>query len=295
MEIKNLSIINKDNILKNGHFDFLAHSAIDHLENVFTFCDNSQFIDVILRNKSIKSLITKPEFANYFTNKNIGLIISEEVRMDFFKIHNFLELKISDFSTIIGKNNVIHKSCIISERNVIIGDNCIIEPNVLIHSDVEIGDNVIIRSGSIIGGEGFQYSKNNAEVIRVKHFGKTIIQNNVEIKELCTIHKALFNWDSTFIGEHTKIDSHSHIGHSNKIGNKVYLCSHSNISGNTIVGDECYVGPGVNIPNRLKIGFKAKLSVGATITNDINNELTVSGNFAIPHDIYINHVKSLLK
>ncbi len=295
MELKYLDIINREKVLVNGGFEFLGHSVVDNIENLFTFCDNFEFIDIIIKNKNITSVITKPEFADYFTGKNIGLVISEEVRMDFFKIHNFLEYKITPFETIIGQNNKIHKSTIISENNVIIGNDCIIEPNVVIHPNVEIGNNVIIRTGTIIGGQGFQFSKNNANVLRVNHYGKTVIQNHVEIKELCTIHTALFNWDSTFIGEYTKIDAHTHIGHSNKIGKKVYLCSHANISGNSIVEDDCYVGPGVNIPNRIKIGYKAKLTVGATITNDINSETKVSGNFAIPHDIYIQHIKSLVR
>ena len=66
-----------------------------------------------------------------------------------------------------------------------------------------------------------------------------------------------------------------------------------NISGNSIIGDDCYVGPGVNIPNRVKVGEGSKLTVGATITKDVPNMKTVSGNFAIAHDKYLNHIKKI--
>ncbi len=295
MELTQLELINKENILINGNFNQLGHSVVNNIENLFTFCDQFKYIDIINSNNNITSVITRPDFAEYFLNMNKGVIVSNDVRMDFFKIHNYLRLRTPQFQTTFGIGNNIDKSCIINNFNVTIGNNCTIEPNVVIHSNVEIGDGVIIRSGSIIGGQGFQFWKNSLDVLQIEHFGKTIIKNNVEVKELCTIHRALFNWDSTFIGENTKIDAHSHIGHSNKIGNKVYICSHSNISGNSMIEDDCYIGPGVNIPNRIKIGNKAKLSVGSTITNDIDNELIVSGNFAIPHHLYINHIKSLLK
>jgi UDP-3-O-[3-hydroxymyristoyl] glucosamine N-acyltransferase len=294
MELIHLDIIKKK-IINNGYFDSLGHSVVKHIQNLLTFCDQVEYVETIINNKNISSVIIKPEFIDYFKNYKIGIVISDDPRMDFFKIHNFLGLKFPNFDSIIGDNNNIHESCIISKSNVVIGNNCIIEPHVVINSNVEVGDDVIIRAGSIIGGQGFQFWKNTSEVLKIKHNGKTIIQNNVEVKELCTIHSAVFDWDSTIIGEFTKIDAHTHIGHSNKIGRKVYLCSHSNISGNSIIEDECYIGPGVNIPNRLKVGFKAKLTVGATITNDIMKETTVSGNFAIPHDIYIKHIKSLMK
>jgi UDP-3-O-[3-hydroxymyristoyl] glucosamine N-acyltransferase len=294
MELKNINSI-KDKIVSDGYFHSLGHSVVDCIEDLLTFCDNYEYIQSILTNKNISSAIIKPEFIDHFKNCKIGLVISDDPRMDFFKIHNYLDSKLPYFESIIGKNNQIHESSIISSGNVKIGNNCIIEPNVVINPNVEIGDDVIIRAGSIIGGQGFQFWKNISEVLQIQHFGNTIIKNNVEVKELCTIHSAVFNWDSTIIGEFTKIDSHSHIGHSNKIGKKVYLCSHSNISGNSIIEDECYIGPGVNVPNRLTVGFKAKLTVGATITNDIMEGTTVSGNFAIPHDIYIKHIKSLFK
>ena len=136
--------------------------------------------------------------------------------------------------------------------------------------------------------------ENKYPVLKIEHFGKTIIGNRVELKEFVTVHTAVFNWDSTIIREETKIDAHSHIGHSNKIGKKrVYLCSHSNISGNSIIENDCYIGPGVNIPNRLKVCENSKITVGSTITKDVSKNTIVSGHFAIPHEKYIRHIKKI--
>ncbi len=289
-EIKNLC---SGNMISNGNFEYLGHANLGHKKNLLTFCDDIKYLPVILKNKCVSSLITFPEHIDSFRDKNIGLISSKSPRLDFFKVHNNLEIKNKNFSTKIGKNTSFSNTCIISKNNVSIGKNCFIEDNVIIHSNVKIGNNVIIRAGSILGGQGYQFWKYDNNILSVKHFGKVEINDNVEIKEFCTIHSALFNWDKTSVGLNTKIDAHSHIGHANKIGNNVYICSHANLSGNSIIENNCYIGPGVNIPNRIKIGEGSKLTVGSTITKDVKAFEVVSGNFAINHKKFISHIKNI--
>tara|TARA_R110002051_G_scaffold223996_1_gene287178 strand:- start:9962 stop:10861 length:900 start_codon:yes stop_codon:yes gene_type:complete len=295
MRLKEIEKIIKGKIIKDGTFNELGHSNISNLERLLTFCDNVNFIDAILNNNKISSVITTNEISKAFIHKNIGIICSDNPRFDFFLIHNFTALKNIDYKTVIGNNTHVSEHCIISKNNVKIGDNCYFEEGVVIRGNVKIGNNVTIRSGSIIGGQGFQYWKSKESVLKINHFGNVEIADNVEIKEFCTLHLALFNWDATIIGEDTKIDAHTHIGHANQIGKRVYICSHANISGNSIIEDNCYIGPGVNIPNRLRIGHNTKLSVGATLTKNAISGETLSGNFAISHDKYIKHIKSISK
>ena len=42
-----------------------------------------------------------------------------------------------------------------------------------------------------------------------------------------------------------------------------------------------------------RIGEKAKVSIGAVVTRDVPSGTTVSGNFAIPHDRFLNHLRSV--
>lgn len=282
------------NIVKDGSFSNLGHIVVDNQENLLTFCDDKNYLDIAKNNKNISSLICLPEMVNEFKDYNFGIISSNIPRETFFKIHNLLIPNIKKQNTLIAKSAQISKQSIISNFNVEIGENCIIEDNVIIKPNTIIKNNSIIRSGSIIGGEGFQFWKTiDGKILSIKHWGNVIIGNNVEIKEYCTIHQAVFLWDSTIIGDFTKIDAHCHIGHGNHIGKKVYLCSHSNISGNSIINDNAYIGPGVNIPNRIEIGESAKVSVGSTVTTNIKDNIAVSGNFAILHKKYLNHIKNI--
>lgn len=295
IELKKIKSFYTGKLISNGKFENLGHSNIIHKRNLLTFCDDIKFLPIILKNDCVTALITYPEYIESFKEKKIGLISSKAPRLDFFNIHNGSGLKNKDFSSKIGKDSNISSTSKISKNNVSIGNNCFIEDNVVIHPNVKIGNNVIIRAGCILGGEGYQFWKHENKILSVKHFGKVVINDNVEIKEFCTIHKALFNWDITSVGLNTKIDAHAHIGHANKIGNNVYVCSHANISGNSVIEDNCYIGPGVNIPNRINISKESKLSVGSTITTNISDGKTVSGNFAIEHEKYLEHIKKISK
>lgn len=105
----------------------------------------------------------------------------------------------------------------------------------------------------------------------------------------------MYKDESTSIGPYTKIDSHVHIGHGNKIGCNNLICSHANISGNTIIKDRAYIGPGVNIPNRLLIEDGSRVLVGSTVTKNTEKNSTVSGNFAIDHSKHLKSVKDSSK
>lgn len=281
-------------IVKEGNFLNLGHVVVNNQKELLTFCDDENYINTVKTNPTISSLICLPEMVDKFKNSNLGIISSSSPRETFFKIHNLLDPGFEAQPTLIPKTTHISKKALISKFNVKIGENCIIEENVIIRPNVVIGNNSIIRAGSIIGGEGFQFWRTlNNEILTIKHYGGVLIGDNVEIKEYCTIHKAVFLWDLTTIGNFTKIDSHCHIGHGNRIGEKIYICSHSNISGNSIINNNSYIGPGANIPNRIEIGEFSKTSVGSTVTKNVPSHITVSGNFAIPHKDYLNHIKSI--
>ncbi|TJX13638.1 UDP-3-O-(3-hydroxymyristoyl)glucosamine N-acyltransferase [Tissierella creatinini] len=291
-------IINEDAILKtDGFFDILAQCTISSDKKILTYLEDINYLQFINKNPGISCVICKPEHINYIENKSIGIVCTEHPKLYFFKIHNELVNKNqndkSKFKTAVGENCYISPLAYINDHNVIIGNNVIIEEFVAIKKNVHIGDNCIIRSGSIIGSEGFEFKRVMHESIyTVKHAGTTIIEDNVEIKELCTIHQAVFEWDYTKIGEYSKLDAHTHVGHATKIGRRVMIGSHGNLAGNIQIQDDVYIGPGSTISNRLNVGENSKVSLGSVVTKDVENDTIVTGNFAINHDIFITDLKN---
>ncbi len=286
-------------LVKDGDFDILSQCTLKSSQRALSFLEDIRFINYINTNKSISCIICKPELVELVENEELGIICSTHPKLTFFQIHNNL-VKMSNneknYSTEIGENCIISPLASIASKNVIIGDNVLIEENVVIRENVKIGNNSIIRAGSIIGGQGYELKRNGeSSILRVNHVGKVLIEDFVEIKEFCSIHLAVFDWDYTKIDEYSKLDAHTHIGHATKLGKRVMVGSHCNLAGNINIGDDVYVGPGVTISNRLNISKKSRISIGSVVTKDVSIGEVVTGNFAIPHEIFINDLKEKIK
>lgn len=286
-------------IKQDGNFKNLGQCIVEQPE-LLTFIDDMKFLESLLENKSISCIITNEQIycelkknSNIFFKK-IGIVVTENPRYEFFKLHNRLKL-----STLTIRDNEISRKSNISKNAIIQGNNIKIEDDVIIEDFAIIKDNVHIKKGAIIrnycvvGGEGFEFKKEKDKILRVKHFGGVIIGENVEIKEYVTVHKAVFNWDNTIIGKNTQIDAHSHIAHGVKLGKMVLIGSHSNLAGNINVEDYSYIGPGSTLSNRITVNYGTKISLGSVVTKDTAPNSHISGNFAIDHNKFIEHIKEI--
>ena len=145
MRLKDFKDDIKGQIVRDSIFSQLGHSSVSKIKNLLTFCDDENYVDVILNNNNINCVITTSNLANNFNMKNLGLIISKDPRLDFFSIHNKTSIKIKRKKTEIGFNFKKGSNCQIASNNVVIGNNCYFEDGVIIHENVEIGDDVIIE------------------------------------------------------------------------------------------------------------------------------------------------------
>jgi len=279
---------------RDGEFEILAPCTTQTDKKILTFFETPKYLNNINSNTNISCVICKSEHMCLFENESIGILCAEQPKLLFFKLHNELVKKdaTSERMTIIGENCRISNLANIAATNVVIGHDVVIEEFVSIKENVSIGNNCIIRAGSIIGGQGFEFKRNGyVDILSVIHVGTTIIENDVEIKELCSIHQAVFSMDCTRIGEFSKIDANSHIGHATKLGKRVLIGSHGNLAGNVCVEDDVYIGPNVTISNRLLIGKRSRISLGSVVTKNVTDDITVTGNFAIDHTIFIKDLK----
>jgi UDP-3-O-[3-hydroxymyristoyl] glucosamine N-acyltransferase len=288
--LNNILSINYQN---NNEFGFLGLSNTD-LPNSLSFFDDERYLKQLNENRNISGVfvhaINKEKISS---EKNI--IIVEDPRWCYFTLYNDLAKKNKrKFSTIIDQSSNIHSTAFVAETNVIIGKNCIIHPNVTILDDVEIGDNCIIQSGTVIGSEGFEYKKTNRGILGVYHDGKVIIENNVEIGANNAIAKG-FSYRQTIIKEYTKTDNLVHIAHAVQIGKRCLLTASAMIAGSVTIEDDVWIGPNASISSGIHINEKAFITIGAVVTKDVMSNEKVSGNFAIPHDIFLNFIKKLIK
>jgi UDP-3-O-[3-hydroxymyristoyl] glucosamine N-acyltransferase len=178
---------------------------------------------------------------------------------------------------------------------VTIGDAVVIEEFASIKENTVIGDGSVIRSGVVIGSEGFEIKKYRIEegetVFTVKHLGGVIVGKNVEIMNNSSIEKAIYPWDDTVISDGCRFDNLVLIGHASRMGKRVFIAGESVIAGNVTIGDDVWIGVGATVSNRIVIGNNARVSLGAVVTRDVPENTTVSGNFAVEHSKFIEHLK----
>ncbi len=151
----------------------------------------------------------------------------------------------------IGNNVVIHPFTYIGE-NTKIGNDVIIYPRVTIYKNTDIGNRVILHSGAVIGADGFGYYRENNQHIKIKHIGKVIIEDDVEIGANTTIDRAML--DETVIKKGSKIDNLVMIAHNCIVGERTIFAAQVGLAGSTKVGNDVILAGQVGVADHIKIG-----------------------------------------
>jgi UDP-3-O-[3-hydroxymyristoyl] glucosamine N-acyltransferase len=279
-------------IIREGDFNSLGLIVSSPGIKILTYLDDKKYLDKM--SKYVNAILTYKEFAS-FIGDEVAMAICDNPRAKFFEFHNYLVNKNNNyvrksFQTKIGNACKISSMAFISEKNVKIGNRVTIEEFVSIKENVAIGDDVVIRAGSVIGGEGFEYKKDD-QVINVIHGGGVIIENDVRIHHNCCIDKAVFPWDNTVISEGSRLDNGVYIAHGVKLGKRCFITGNVVIGGRTIIGDDTKIGFNATISNGLCIGHKSYIHLGAVVTKNLEQESNVSGNFAIDHNKFIDFIR----
>ena len=115
----------------------------------------------------------------------------------------------------IGDGTTLHPGAVIGDR-CRTGKDCTIHPHAVLYAGVVLGDRVEVHAGTVLGGDGFGYRQIDGRHVKVPHTGRLEIDNDVEIGSNCTIDRATF--ETSRVGEGTKIDNLVMIGHNNQIG-----------------------------------------------------------------------------
>ena len=257
------------------------------------FIEDAKYIESIPPNATM--IIASDKVEKTLLQGSYGLCFVPNPRIVFFKLHNYLSQREGymrrKVKTEIGANCRISPMSSIAEYNVKIGNGVVIEEFVVIRENTVIGDRGIIRAGSIIGGQGFEFKRDGFGIIAVEHCGGVIIGDDVEIQYNNCIDRALYPWDDTVIGSMTKTDNLTYIAHGVKIESGVLIAAGSSITGRTRIKGNSWIGTGATVSNGLTIGENARVSIGSVVTKNVPDNQTVTGNFAIPHDKFMENLK----
>jgi UDP-3-O-[3-hydroxymyristoyl] glucosamine N-acyltransferase len=223
-----------------------------------------------------------------------GICTSNDPKTVFFQVHEAISKQREDITkTVIGDNCNIAESAVISPKNVRIGNNVTIDPQVVIYDGVVIDDNVRIMSGTVIGCPAFYYYGDGAKKKLVYSSGTVHLYEGSTIHTNVTIQKGVIGGE-TKIGRYSSIDNCIMVGHDVWIGENVIAAANITFGGWAEVGDNTFVGVQACIAPMATVGRNCKISMGAVVTKDVPDNSQVSGNFAIDHKLYVEHLKSIL-
>lgn len=284
-------------IIRDGEFDMLGMgTTVYSEENVLTFLESEKFLEQVQSNPNVTCIICHSNLVgNIELPDHIGLVASDSPRLDFYQSHN--KLAGSDFYWEKFENKIhpsanIHPTAVLYDHSIEIGEGCLIEANVVLHPGTIIGKNCVIRSGSQIGTSGFQFMKYEDQVISVESGGRVIIEDYVEIQHLTCIDRGAFGGD-TLIKKHARIDNLCHIAHDDVIGERTFVVAGTTLGGRVVIGDDAWTGINATISNGISVGNNSTISLGAVVTKDVDSGETVTGNFAIDHKKFLEHLKKI--
>ncbi len=287
---------------RDGDFENCGFDLRRPRPRTLTYAGNAAFLADCAACAEVSAILTtRAAFEALVTHSSLqradlGLAFSVRPRVDFFLFHNFLAEK-TDFYRRpldggIGQGCRISPSASLADGNVRIGDRVVIGDGVSIGRDVVVGDDSVIWPGTVLGNDGFQFERLDGRLVKITHVGGVKIGRQVEIKSNGCVDKHIFRGDTT-IGDQTKLDNLVYVGHCTQIGRACLVGAHASITGSVVVGDEVWIGPNATISSAITIGNRASISLGSVVTRDVPDDQRVSGNFAIPHERFLNFIRQV--
>jgi len=271
---------------KKGDLTFVADKK--HLKEIEKTSASAVLTFQKLQTQIPQVVVKNPQIVFY---KLIEMMFPEEEKKGISqnaKIHNNVKIGknvyIGDFTVIeegveIKDGVKIYPHCYIG-KNTTIGENSVLYPNVVIYRDTVIGKNVIIHSGSVIASDGFGYYQEDGRHKKIKHIGRVIIQDDVEIGANTTIDRAVV--DETIIKKGTKIDNLVMVAHNCQIGENTILVSQVGIAGSSKIGKNVILAGQVGVADHITIGDNVIVTAKSGVSTDLEpNKVYGSGFQAI--------------
>lgn len=282
-------------LVQDEEFSILELCSRVRREGALTFLEKERFV-TSLEHPNIACVICTPELRDKIPPQIKGVVLTENPKALFYKIHNLLAAKQERRPSQIDSTAKISPLAYIAPYNVIIGKNVEIQPFVTVGENTVIEEDVLICSGTIVGAQSFSPVPDGDKMFLAKDAGGTRIERGVEICGQCDIACGTLQLDTTVVGAYTKLDAKVHIGHGSVLGKRNRLPSGAHVAGNCIIGDDIWIGVNATISNRIVVGDGARVSLGSVVTKDVPAGVTVTGNFAIEHQQFLRNLKkSLIK
>ncbi len=165
-------------------------------------------------------------------------------------------------------------------RGAEVGDDCWLQPGSIVCAECTLGARVRLHPGVVIGADGFGYELVKGRHEKVPQVGTVVIGDDVEIGANSTVDRSRF--ETTSVGEGTKIDNLVQVGHNVVIGRHCLICAQVGIAGSVTLGDYVVVGGQCGLAGHLTVGSGAMIAAKSGVKDDIPAKTSVWGSPCLP-------------
>lgn len=281
-------------LIADGTFNVLEQCTRIRSPQALTYLDREKFLPM-LAHPGISCVICTPELRNQLPPHVEGIVTTENPKLIFFRIHNYLAEQAPKKATVIDQTAEIHPNAVIAPYNVVVGPRVVIGANAVIEENCILEKGVRIGANSTVGCQNFDVIRDDNTQFMAKNGGWVHMKEYSEIGSGTQIEGATLMKDITEIGSYVKIDNSVLIGHGSTIGDRTLIAAMTIISGNVDIGKDVFIGVGATVSNRIEIGDHARVSLGSVVTKNVPAGATVTGNFAIDHQKFLRNLKESIK
>jgi UDP-3-O-[3-hydroxymyristoyl] glucosamine N-acyltransferase len=275
---------------RDGPFASLGLLSHDG-EQMLSFVRDAAWLASISGHSRVAAVITTAELAGQMP-AHIAVAVTADPAAAFYRLHEHLRDQTHFYGapveTRIAASAGVDSRAVIPATDISIGERVVIEPYVVLQGRVVIEDDAVIRAGCVIGADGFQVLMPGAH--RVAHAGSVRIGRGAEIRANTCIDRALFG-GATTIGEASTLDHFVYVAHDVRMGARCRVGAAAVLNGSLRIGTDVWIGPGASIRDGLAIGDGAMVSIGSVVTLDVAAGARVTGNFAIPHEQFLESLR----
>ncbi len=256
---------------------------------------SARYVEEANGNPRIVAVITTAELADRLDTR-LAVGVAPQPSEAHSEIHALCvrerEQQLHAEATQIDASASVDPTASIAPYGVRIGAHVRVGPRAVVLPSVVLEDDCVLHAGVVVGMDGFEVNKVDGRLSVIPQLGGVRIGRFAQLLPNVCVARALFGGETT-IGEETMVDSSTYVAHDCRIGRAVQICANVSVMGRVVIGDGVYIGPAAVIRNGISVGAGATISMGSCVTEDVDAGVTVTGNFAIDHERFLDHVRSI--
>jgi UDP-3-O-[3-hydroxymyristoyl] glucosamine N-acyltransferase len=167
-------------------------------------------------------------------------------------------------------------------RNVKVGAGTVLFPHAVLYERVTVGRDCIVHSGTVVGADGFGFTRDAGRHLKIPQIGGVVIGDDVEIGANSCIDAGTM--EPTRIGNNTKIDNLVQVGHNCIVGERVILCGGVCIAGSAKIEDDVTLAGQAGVAGHITVGAGTTVAAGGGVISDVEPKSVVAGFPQMPMD-----------